>query len=224
MIVLVIVLGIAVVVLLAMLYSTNQRLSYLRGRNRQLRNQLRDLEFIEDQVAQLTALGEVTYNALMVVDQSHIIIYMNGAARALFQSSSANSRRHATSVMAATRNHEFDNIIYDLLRDGQETGQSDLEEQITIRGCAYRLHARYVQVDRRPYAVVAMEDVSELQRLGRARRDMVANISHELKTPITSIRLQVDTLLRGAYQKPKRVKSHLKLVADNTDLLQQMVQ
>jgi len=46
------------------------------------------------------------------------------------------------------------------------------------------------------YASIALEDVTELQRLGRARRDMVANISHELRTPITSIRLLVDTLMR----------------------------
>jgi two-component system phosphate regulon sensor histidine kinase PhoR len=41
-------------------------------------------------------------------------------------------------------------------------------------------------------AVLCLRDISELQRLGRARRDFVANLSHELRTPLTAIRLIVD--------------------------------
>jgi len=43
-------------------------------------------------------------------------------------------------------------------------------------------------------ALIVLSDITELQRLGRARRDFVANISHELRTPLTSLQILVDTL------------------------------
>jgi two-component system phosphate regulon sensor histidine kinase PhoR len=45
-------------------------------------------------------------------------------------------------------------------------------------------------------AIISIREVTELQRLGRVRRDFVANISHELRTPVTTIQLLVDTLAR----------------------------
>jgi two-component system phosphate regulon sensor histidine kinase PhoR len=75
-----------------------------------------------------------------------------------------------------------------------------------------------------PYAALVLEDVSELRRLERARRDMVANISHELRTPITSIRLLSDTLLRGALRDRERATGLLEKITSETDTLQQMAQ
>lgn len=44
-------------------------------------------------------------------------------------------------------------------------------------------------------AVVAMHDVSEVERLEKTRRDFIANVSHELRTPLTSIQGYTETLL-----------------------------
>ncbi|GGI95225.1 PAS domain-containing sensor histidine kinase [Alicyclobacillus cellulosilyticus] len=45
--------------------------------------------------------------------------------------------------------------------------------------------------------VAVLRDVTDMERLNRARRDFVANVSHELKTPLTSIRSHVEALLDG---------------------------
>ena len=45
--------------------------------------------------------------------------------------------------------------------------------------------------------VLVLHDVTEMRRLESLRRDFVANVSHELKTPLTSIRAYVETLLDG---------------------------
>lgn len=47
-------------------------------------------------------------------------------------------------------------------------------------------------------AVLVLHDISELRRLERVRRDFVANVSHEFKTPLTAIRGFAETLLGGA--------------------------
>ena len=72
----------------------------------------------------------------------------------------------------------------------------------------------------RPYVGVALQDITELVNLNRARRDLVANISHELRTPITRIRLIIEGLFLEA-DKPKRKASiqSLKEIAMETDAL-----
>ena len=51
-------------------------------------------------------------------------------------------------------------------------------------------------------AVIVLNDVTDFRRLEHIRRDFVANVSHELKTPITSIKGFVETLLDGAMNDP----------------------
>lgn len=52
-------------------------------------------------------------------------------------------------------------------------------------------------------AVLALHDISEIRRLERARRDLVANVSHELKTPVAIIRGFAETLREGALTRPE---------------------
>ncbi|MEM7235850.1 MAG: ATP-binding protein [Planctomycetota bacterium] len=53
------------------------------------------------------------------------------------------------------------------------------------------------RIHRRTRLVLLLRDVSDVRRLESMRRDFVANVSHELKTPLTSIRAYVETLLDG---------------------------
>lgn len=52
-------------------------------------------------------------------------------------------------------------------------------------------------------AVLALHDISEIRRLERARRDLIANVSHELKTPVAVIRGFAETLREGALERPE---------------------
>ena len=51
-------------------------------------------------------------------------------------------------------------------------------------------------------AVMVLHDISELRRLERLRREFVANVSHELKTPLANIKSSVEVLLDGAAEEP----------------------
>lgn len=64
-------------------------------------------------------------------------------------------------------------------------------------------------------AVLVLYDISELRRLERARRDFVANISHELKTPLTAIQGFAETLLAGAADDAQNRDRFLEIVRSN---------
>lgn len=72
-------------------------------------------------------------------------------------------------------------------------------------------------------AVTTFLDMTEIRRLEQVRRDFVANASHELKTPLTSIRGFAETLLEG--DPPERLRlQFLASIRDNTLRLQRMVE
>jgi len=73
-------------------------------------------------------------------------------------------------------------------------------------------------------AVVVLNDMTQMHRLEDVRRDFVANVSHELKTPITSIKGFVETLLEGAINEPKQAQHFLKIIAKHSDRLNAIIE
>ncbi len=68
-------------------------------------------------------------------------------------------------------------------------------------------------------ALLVIHDVTDRKRLESIRRDFVANVSHELKTPVTSIQGYVETLLDGAMNDAEQREKFLKIVAKHTERL-----
>ncbi|NIQ11732.1 MAG: PAS domain-containing sensor histidine kinase, partial [Gammaproteobacteria bacterium] len=68
-------------------------------------------------------------------------------------------------------------------------------------------------------ALVVLNDTTRLQRLENIRRDFVANVSHELKTPITAIKGSVETLIGGAVDEKESAQRFLEIIARQSDRL-----
>lgn len=73
-------------------------------------------------------------------------------------------------------------------------------------------------------AIVVMYDITNLRRLERVRRDFVANVSHELKTPLTSIGGYVEVLLDGAWSDGEQARNFLSIIDANTRRLGKIVE
>lgn len=73
-------------------------------------------------------------------------------------------------------------------------------------------------------AVLVLQDISDLRRLERMRQDFVANVSHELKTPLAAIQAGVETLLDGALHDPHHNVRFLERVRENAERLDLLVQ
>ncbi|WLV23767.1 ATP-binding protein [Aciduricibacillus chroicocephali] len=72
-------------------------------------------------------------------------------------------------------------------------------------------------------AVLVLYDISELKKLEVMRKDFVANVSHELKTPMTSIKGFAETLLDGAMDDPEALQEFLKIIYDESNRLQFLI-
>ncbi|HZH60041.1 MAG TPA: ATP-binding protein, partial [Metabacillus sp.] len=71
--------------------------------------------------------------------------------------------------------------------------------------------------------VLVFHDITELKKLEQMRKDFVANVSHELKTPITSIKGFSETLLDGALSDKQTAEYFLSIILKESDRLQTLI-
>lgn len=162
-------------------------------------------------------LANSAYNPLFVLDQEYKIIAVNNAAEELF----GVQRPIGRPIIDLTDKPELEFLLEDALANQDEP----LEEQMSFGKRIFLVRAQVILRDEHSFIGLAMQDVTDLVRLNRARRDMVANISHELRTPIANIRLIIDSLFHEQ-DKPKRKQSTsaLRAIARETDSLLWLVQ
>lgn len=158
-------------------------------------------------------LSCAAYDALLVLDHDSRILAMNPRAEAVLQTRSGSGQLLADVVHAP----ELDSVLH----GARDNDGEPFEEQLTIHERSYRVRAQMVRQNSDTYIALALQDATEIVRLNRARRDMVANISHELRTPIANIRLIIDSLFHSQ-DKPKR--KDLKAIGRETDNLLWLVQ
>ncbi len=90
-------------------------------------------------------------------------------------------------------------------------------------GTEVELHAARISGDEGAGTVITMRDVTEQRRLDRARRDLVANVSHELKTPIAALKGFLELLEDGAVDERHR-REFLAAMTQETGRLERLVE
>jgi two-component system phosphate regulon sensor histidine kinase PhoR len=73
-------------------------------------------------------------------------------------------------------------------------------------------------------ALVVLNDVTRIRRLENVRREFVANVAHEIRTPVTSIKGFAETLLDGALSDQKNTRNFLRVIARQTDRLNAIIE
>lgn len=190
----------------------------------QMAEQLEDrLQTVTKERNQREAVLSSMVEGVLAVDTEGHIISLNKAAAQffrVFQPETATGR----SIEEVFRNVKLQKFVSDVLK-GQET----LECEISVQGSEiYYLQTRGTNLlgvqGARIGAVIVFNDVSRLRRLENIRRDFVANVSHELKTPITSIKGFVETLRDGAMDDPEEATRFLEIVAKHADRLNAIIE
>lgn len=92
------------------------------------------------------------------------------------------------------------------------------QRHFTARGTAL-----FDRRQRRIGVLIVLDDVTRLRQLENVRRDFVANASHELRTPVTSIKGFVETLLDGALEDRESAERFLRIILNQSDRLDALV-
>lgn len=99
-------------------------------------------------------------------------------------------------------------------------------EEFDWKGPTARQLAIYVAPlpgDPAPGAVLVLHDITELRRLERLRQDFVANVSHELKTPLSVIKACIEALIDGAVEEPESRKPFLDQINEQGERLHSLI-
>lgn len=159
--------------------------------------------------ATITDLG---FDLALLVDEDLKVLAANRPADNLF----GGRNPIGAGLLDLTGSSDLLNLVQLSLRE-----KESLEEHFVIAEANYRARTQVIKRGgTRCLIGIVLQDITELVHLNRARRDLVANISHELRTPITRIRLIIEGLFLEA-DKPKRKASiqSLKEIAMETDAL-----
>lgn len=98
-------------------------------------------------------------------------------------------------------------------------GEPRVEAEIvtgTLRLHFFAATVAAVRAEETTGAVVVLHDITDLRKLERVRRDFVANVSHEFKTPLTAIQGFAETLLGGALDDPQNRRRFLEIIVEHS--------
>jgi len=178
---------------------------------------------LEDRLAELEGerakgaaiLDSMLEGVLAVDGVNHILLINAGTCRLLGVSSDAIVGKPFLEVI---RNKELLDLLDRTLHEGTRAQQelqifSPVQRVLQVHASPLRSRGQ------RSGAMLVLHDVTELRRLEMVRTEFVANVSHELKTPLTSIRGYLETLLEGGLEDREHARPFLEVIHKHTERL-----
>jgi two-component system, OmpR family, phosphate regulon sensor histidine kinase PhoR len=178
---------------------------------------------------ELLVVLEAMAEAVIAVDARHRLLFANAGANELFgldrtsvgrlvpeliRSPQVQHAVEATLRLAASEAYRSELVLPG--RDGSPRGQGQVRH-LAARGTP-------LPGVPSPGVVLVFHDVTDLRRLERMRQDFVANASHELKTPLASIKAYTETLLDWALHDDTVNVRFLERIDEQAERLNQLIQ
>lgn len=179
-----------------------------------LRDAMRELRSERDLLRGILASMQ---EGVLVVDMDDRTVHMNPAVRAMLLLSENSIGRPLIEII---RNADLIEML-GRARSGADMSAVELELG-GFKPCRLLAHASPLP-DRPGDMLIALVDVTNLRRLESIRKDFVANASHELRTPVASIRSAAETL-RSALGDPEAALGFVEILERNAERLQRLVE
>ena len=170
---------------------------------------------------QLESILEGMTEGVLAVGADRRILTINAAARRLLGLSQPNLV--GRKLLEVCRLPELNQLIDEVL-ESQQSGKSEFETTTVPRyQIAAQATTRTTPSVGRSITIV-LHDVTEMRRMETMRRDFFSNVSHELKTPLASIKAYAETLKLGAMNDPKMCAEFVTQIESDADRLNKQIQ
>ncbi|MBU3937575.1 MAG: PAS domain-containing protein [Proteobacteria bacterium] len=182
------------------------------------------IKTIARQHSQLQAVFSSMVEGVITVDIDERILDINQAGANLLNIPPEKLR--GKNALVAIRNLPLQHFISQTLASATPIeGEIDLTDRGGQEKYFYAHGTRFQDAsDMTSGAIIVINDVTNLRRLENMRRDFVANVSHELKTPITSIEGFAETLLDGALESPEDARRFVEIIAKQSKRLHAIIE
>ncbi|MCI0460100.1 MAG: cell wall metabolism sensor histidine kinase WalK [Gemmataceae bacterium] len=174
---------------------------------------------LDEDRQQLRAILSGMVEGVIALDAEQRILFVNDRAAHLLE-------LQATPVIGRKLWEMFrQRALQQLVRRALSRGEACREELTLTNPSVTNLtvHAAPFQGGPARGAVLVLHDTTELRRLERLRHEFVANVSHELKTPLSVIQACVETLLDGAVEDRAHRGPFLEQIADQSSRLHSLI-
>ena len=171
---------------------------------------------------ELEAVFSSMIEGVIALDSEEHILSVNQAAAGMFKIDPDKSR--SRSIYEVVRNSELHRFVKKALSD-KKPEQDDIiikhhGEQILQTYSAPIFDAQKVHIG----ILLVLNDVTRLRQLENMRQDFVANVSHEIKTPLTAIKGFVETLIHNPFDDLNEVRRFLNIIEKHVNRLHSIIE
>ena len=181
------------------------------------------IEEVQYKHLQLTSVLKSISHGIIVIDINGNIILINDEARRMIRSK-CNGKEEGKSLKQVI---EMNDILRGIERyigsKENQTNNVTLDDEIVYR---IKIDPVYLQNSKNAIigSIINIEDITEIVKLENMRKDFVANVSHELKTPLTSINGFVETLIMNEDLPSEKRNRFLAIIQKESDRLKRLIE
>lgn len=177
---------------------------------------------VTDKNIKMEAILSSVVNGIIAIDSDEKILFINPVAIDMLNIKESDvAGKHFLQVV---RNNQIDNYLKYVIKH-----RSFYDTEITLNYPHEKILKLYTNPIKKfekgeeSGIIITIQDITELRKLENMRTEFVANVSHELKTPLTSIKGFVETLKIGAIEDKEDSIRFLNIIEDEADRLSRLI-
>jgi two-component system phosphate regulon sensor histidine kinase PhoR len=201
--------------------DTEELSKVARAMNQMAENLTHQIQEALDRQRELEAVHASMQEGVIAIDNQEKIITINEAAAQIFNFPASELKNK--SVLEVARNYDLQTFIHTAL-----STQEPVEDDIRIhqdKEHILNVHssALWDSRDRRIGTLIILHDITRIRRLEKMHKDFAANVSHELKTPLTTLKGFIETLQAMPDSTPEDRSGFLKILEKNVNRMIELV-
>jgi two-component system phosphate regulon sensor histidine kinase PhoR len=176
----------------------------------------------EEEKHKVEAILRNLSDGLMLLDTKGKILLCNEAVRKLF---SVEHKIEGSTITETLRNAELMEVIDEVVKKDASVSREITvahPRELYLLAAATPFYAHSVR-EKLSGVVMTLHDITRLKHLEEMRKDFVANVSHEIRTPITAIKGFAETLLDGAIDDKENARKFLETIKNHSERLNSLV-